>query len=96
MLEVMIKLGDNVFQSREVSGAVCSGDFELESRASGVSFCGAWGVGFIERLIELLVVTEGPEGKDHNLRWSPDVAKRSVDCFCEEAGSQRIRVTGYE
>ena len=38
MLEVMIKLGDSVFQSREVRGAVCSGDFEFESRASGVSF----------------------------------------------------------
>ena len=38
MLEVMIKLGDRVFQSSEVSGAVCSGDLEFESRASGVSF----------------------------------------------------------
>jgi hypothetical protein len=42
MLEVMMSFGDNVFQSREVSGAVCSGVFELESRASGVSF-GSWG-----------------------------------------------------
>lgn len=39
MLEVMIRLGDNVFQSKEVSGAVCSGDFEFESNANGVSFC---------------------------------------------------------
>ena len=38
MLEVMIKLGDSVFQSRDVSGAVCSGDFEFERSASGVSF----------------------------------------------------------
>ena len=38
MLEVMIKLGERVFQSREVSGAVCSGDFELDSNARGVSF----------------------------------------------------------
>jgi hypothetical protein len=38
MLEVMIKLGDNVFQSKEVSGAVCSGDLEFDRRASGVSF----------------------------------------------------------
>jgi hypothetical protein len=42
MLDVMIKLGDKSFQSREVSGAVCSGDFEFERRASGVSF---WGGG---------------------------------------------------
>ena len=38
MLEVIIRLGDKVFQSSEVRGAVCSGDLELESRARGVSF----------------------------------------------------------
>ena len=38
MLEVMIKLGERVFQSSDVSGAVCSGDFELDSNARGVSF----------------------------------------------------------
>ncbi len=38
ILEVMIKLGDKVFQSREVRGAVCSGDLEFERRANGVSF----------------------------------------------------------
>lgn len=38
ILDVMIKLGDKVFQSSEVRGAVCSGDLELESRARGVSF----------------------------------------------------------
>ncbi len=38
MLEVMIKLGDRVFQSRDVRGAVCSGDFEFERSASGVNF----------------------------------------------------------
>ncbi len=37
MLEVMIKLGDIVFQSKDVIGAVCSGDFEFESNASGES-----------------------------------------------------------
>jgi hypothetical protein len=42
MLEVMISLGDMVFQSRDVSGAVCSGVLELDRRASGVSF-GSWG-----------------------------------------------------
>lgn len=38
MLEVMMRLGESVFQSKEVSGAVCSGDLEFERRASGVSF----------------------------------------------------------
>ena len=38
MLDVMIRLGDKLFQSKEVSGAVCSGDFEFERRARGVSF----------------------------------------------------------
>lgn len=38
ILEVMIRLGERVFQSSEVSGAVCSGDFEFESSANGVSF----------------------------------------------------------
>lgn len=42
MLEVMMSLGDMVFQSREVSGAVCSGVLELERSASGVSL-GSWG-----------------------------------------------------
>lgn len=38
ILEVMIRLGERLFQSSEVRGAVCSGDFEFESKASGVSF----------------------------------------------------------
>jgi len=38
MLLVMINFGLRVFQSSDVSGAVCSGVFELERRASGVSF----------------------------------------------------------
>jgi len=37
MLDVMIRLGETVFQSREVKGAVCSGVLELDSNASGVS-----------------------------------------------------------
>ena len=40
MLEVMMRLGETVFQSRDVSGAVCSGDLEFDSRARGVSFPG--------------------------------------------------------
>ena len=38
MLEVMIRLGDRVFQSNEVNGAVCSGDLEFDSSANGVNF----------------------------------------------------------
>ena len=38
MLEVIIRLGDRVFQSKDVRGAVCSGDFEFERSARGVSF----------------------------------------------------------
>src|SRR6266516_1743464 len=37
MLDVIIRLGETVFQSSEVKGAVCSGVFELERSASGVS-----------------------------------------------------------
>jgi hypothetical protein len=37
MLDVIMRLGETVFQSREVKGAVCSGVFEFESKASGVS-----------------------------------------------------------
>ena len=38
MLEVIMRLGESVFQSKEVRGAVCSGDLEFERRARGVSF----------------------------------------------------------
>ena len=38
MLEVIMRLGERLFQSNEVSGAVCSGDLEFERRARGVSF----------------------------------------------------------
>lgn len=41
MLEVMMSLGETLFQSNDVNGAVCSGVLEFESRAKGVSFCGA-------------------------------------------------------
>lgn len=37
MLDVMIRLGEIVFQSSEVIGAVCSGDLELDSKANGES-----------------------------------------------------------
>jgi hypothetical protein len=40
ILDVIIKLGDMIFQSSAVIGAVCSGDFEFERSASGDSFTG--------------------------------------------------------
>ena len=96
ILDVIIRLGETVFQSSDVRGAVCSGDLELESRASGVSFADDWGLVLDERPRVLLEVYDGCEGNDHSLRWSPDVARRSVDCFLDDAGSQSILVTGYE
>ena len=36
--DVIIKEGETTFQSKEVIGAVCSGDLEFESKASGISF----------------------------------------------------------
>lgn len=38
MLEVMMRLGETVFQSREVSGAVWSGVLEFDKSARGVNF----------------------------------------------------------
>jgi hypothetical protein len=79
MLEVMIKLGETVFQSSDVKGAVWSGVFELESRASGVSL--AIGMSLVLPVIELLWDDGVSDGRDHSRKWSPDVASRSVDCF---------------
>jgi hypothetical protein len=62
ILLVIINFGDKVFQSREVSGAVCSGVFELERRASGVNFAGAGSRVFT--LEERVIVFEAVEGDD--------------------------------
>ena len=40
MLDVIIRLGDTVFQSSDVKGAVCSGVLEFDSNANGVSLLG--------------------------------------------------------
>lgn len=94
ILEVIMRLGEIIFQSSDVIGAVCSGDLELDKRANGDSLAGAWpGDGPV---IEFDVCIIWELGKDHRRRWSPDVASKSVDCFCEEGGSHKIRVTGYE
>ncbi len=96
ILEVMMRLGESVFQSSDVKGAVCSGDFEFESSASGVSLASAESRPLDERtVIELEVGWGVTLGNDHNRRWSPEVAKRSVDCFLDDGGSHNIRVTGY-
>lgn len=65
MLEVIMRLGETVFQSSEVRGAVCSGDFEFESKASGVSFCIGGSLEFEDRVIELLALYDFCGGSDH-------------------------------
>jgi hypothetical protein len=55
ILEVIMRLGETVFQSKDVSGAVCSGDLEFERRARGVSFWTGGSLVFEERVMELLV-----------------------------------------
>lgn len=96
MLDVMIRLGVTVFQSRDVSGAVWSGVFELDKRASGVSFVTGASRPFLDVIDEPGVGAWGSDGSDQSRRWSPEVASKSVDCFCADGGSQRRRVTGYE
>lgn len=93
--EVMISDGWTTFQSRDVIGAVCSGDLEFDKRAKGDSFCGGGDFEFGGRLIELDWYPCWSFGNDHNLKWSPDVASKSVVCLFEEGGSHSIRVTGY-
>lgn len=47
--------------------------------------------------VTLLLATAGKsDGRDHSRRWSPEVARRSVDCFWDEGGSHNSLVTGYE
>ena len=65
MLEVMMRLGETVFQSRDVRGAVWSGVFELESNANGVSLV----PGSPARRVMLLPgVAADSEGRDHKRR----------------------------
>jgi hypothetical protein len=96
MLEVMMSFGLMVFQSKEVRGAVCSGVLELDNRARGVNFWGGGSRVLTDEDRDIVLLTLAPDdwGNDHNRRWSPDVARRSVDCFWEDGGSHSIRVTG--
>lgn len=66
MLDVIIRLGDRVFQSRDVRGAVCSGDFELDRSASGVNFWGIVSLVLDVRVMELLELELVLEGNDHS------------------------------
>jgi hypothetical protein len=83
ILLVIINFGDKVFQSSDVSGAVCSGVFELERRAKGVNLAGAGSRVFTLEERVIVFETDGvvDVGRDQRRRWSPDVARRSVDCF---------------
>lgn len=67
MLDVMIKLGETVFQSSEVNGAVWSGVLELDRRANGVSLADEVSLPCLP-VIELLVVEATSEGSDHRRR----------------------------
>lgn len=57
MLDVIIKLGDIVFQSSEVMGAVCSGDFEFESNANGESLAEGVSLWVADLVIEFELCT---------------------------------------
>lgn len=94
MLEVIIKLGETVFQSNDVRGAVWSGVLELDNSANGVSF--VMGAPRADLFILFECAGWPSVGKDQRRRWSPEVARRSVVCFWEDGGSHKRRVTGYE
>lgn len=66
MLEVMIRLGETVFQSSEVSGAVWSGVFELDNSARGVSLVVA--ISRFRLVMEFPGVEGVSEGNDHSLK----------------------------
>jgi len=53
---------------------------------------------FTEEDLVMVLLMVLPElcGRDQSRKWSPDVARRSVDCFWDEGGSHSIRVTGNE
>jgi hypothetical protein len=68
ILDVIMRLGDMTFQSREVIGAVCSGDLELDSSASGDSFWTGCSLELVDLLIELDCSDDASFGRDHNRR----------------------------
>lgn len=68
MLEVMIRLGEMVFQSREVIGAVCSGDLEFDSSANGDSFDVGVSLWLGGRVMEFELGNGWELGRDHRRR----------------------------
>lgn len=85
MLLVIMSFGDKVFQSSDVSGAVCSGVFELDKSARGVSFCGGGSLVLTEEdlvtVLETFAAAAEAFGRDQRRRWSPEVASKSVELF---------------
>lgn len=70
ILDVMIKLAETAFQSNDVRGAVCSGDFEFDNRANGVNLEDGMSRPWFEDLVIELPgeEMEVSEGSDHNRR----------------------------
>lgn len=66
MLDVIMRLGETVFQSSDVRGAVWSGVFELDNRARGVSF--VIEPSRVERVMVLFWLAGVSAGRDHSLR----------------------------
>jgi len=64
--DVMISEGCTMFQSRDVMGAVCSGDFEFDSKASGESFCSGCSLFDPWRVMVFDEYEDVSLGKDHN------------------------------
>ena len=65
----MMRLGETVFQSSDVRGAVCSGVFELDSRAKGVSLLGGKSRWADDRVTLFPGEDIGvSDGRDHSLR----------------------------
>lgn len=70
ILEVIIRLGETVFQSSEVKGAVCSGVLEFDSNASGVNLLAGRSRPWFEDLVIWFPgdATGVSEGRDQSLR----------------------------
>jgi hypothetical protein len=67
ILEVMMRLGEIIFQSSDVIGAVCSGDLEFDKRANGDNLAGAWPP-WDRPVIEFVVCIIWELGNDHRRR----------------------------
>lgn len=70
ILDVIIRLGETVFQSREVRGAVCSGVLEFDRSAKGVSLLAGRSLLCVDDLVIEFPgdATGVSEGKDQSLK----------------------------